>query len=247
MIFGGLIVVTWLGNRVGAGQVLTFWIAYILTRPLGASLGDLLTQDRAFGGLELGASLTSLLFFTVIIVLVTREQVLANRHGVAEKGGGPIGGRRRDLAWATTGAAAVMVIGLSLSGLHDSPSVADDSAAITTTTGSSSDSTKRPGAQQAHPTTALGNVSRFAAIAADVQAKVVRNDLPGAKSRVKDLEVAWDDAEAGLKPRDPAKWHQLDDEIDGVLTSLRASHPTQSDCAATLAALAVTLDQFDGR
>jgi hypothetical protein len=58
--------------------------------------------------------------------------------------------------------------------------------------------------------------------------------------------VAWDDAEAGLKPRDSAKWHQLDDETDAVLTALRASHPTQSDCTASLTTLITTLDKFDG-
>src|SRR3954452_21240086 len=62
LIFGGLILVTWLAYRRGAGQVLTFWIAYVLTRPLGASVGDLLTQAKQFGGLALGASMTSLLF-----------------------------------------------------------------------------------------------------------------------------------------------------------------------------------------
>jgi uncharacterized membrane-anchored protein len=102
LIFAGLILITWLANRAGAGQVLTFWIAYVLTRPLGASLGDLLTQDRDFGGLALGTSRTSLLFFAVIIVLVAREQALVNRHGAAAKGGGALDGRGRDYAWVDT-------------------------------------------------------------------------------------------------------------------------------------------------
>jgi hypothetical protein len=89
-------------------------------------------------------------------------------------------------------------------------------------------------------------LSAFAAIAVDVKAKVANNDLNGGKVRVKDLEVAWDDAEAGLKPRDSTKWHQLDDEIDAVLTSLRAGQPRQSDCGANLTVLINTLNRFDG-
>jgi uncharacterized membrane-anchored protein len=53
-----------------ANAVLTFWIAYILTRPLGASLGDGLSQSRADGGLGLGMTITSLLFLLVIIIVV---------------------------------------------------------------------------------------------------------------------------------------------------------------------------------
>jgi uncharacterized membrane-anchored protein len=54
-----------------ANAVLTFWIAYVLTRPLGASLGDGLSQPRADGGLGLGTTVTSLLFLLVILVVVT--------------------------------------------------------------------------------------------------------------------------------------------------------------------------------
>ncbi|TFD03708.1 hypothetical protein E3T29_18060 [Cryobacterium sp. TMT1-66-1] len=50
--------------------VLAFWIAYILTRPLGASTGDLLSQPVADGGLGLGTTGTSVLFLTVILILV---------------------------------------------------------------------------------------------------------------------------------------------------------------------------------
>lgn len=50
--------------------VVAFWIAYILTRPLGASTGDLLSQSTKDGGLGLGTTGTSVLFFAVILVLV---------------------------------------------------------------------------------------------------------------------------------------------------------------------------------
>ncbi|MCW2700248.1 MAG: hypothetical protein JWQ45_1783 [Blastococcus sp.] len=54
----------------GANAVLTFWIAYILTRPLGASLGDGLAQARADGGLGLGTTWTSVLFLVTILGVV---------------------------------------------------------------------------------------------------------------------------------------------------------------------------------
>jgi uncharacterized membrane-anchored protein len=53
-----------------ANAVLTFWIAYILTRPLGASLGDGLSQPKADGGFGLGTTWTSLLFLATILVVV---------------------------------------------------------------------------------------------------------------------------------------------------------------------------------
>ena len=50
--------------------VACFWLAYILTRPLGASIGDLLSQDRGAGGLGLGSTGTSALFLVAIVGLV---------------------------------------------------------------------------------------------------------------------------------------------------------------------------------
>ena len=51
--------------------VLAFWLAYILTRPLGASIGDLLSQPRASGGLAWGTTGTSVVFLCIIASLVT--------------------------------------------------------------------------------------------------------------------------------------------------------------------------------
>src|SRR5262249_48989530 len=68
--FGAAIVAVALAWELGADPVLTFWLAYILTRPLGASLGDLLSQSRDYGGMGLGTIQTSIAFLTVIVGLV---------------------------------------------------------------------------------------------------------------------------------------------------------------------------------
>jgi len=68
--FAALIAAVTFGNCIGGNPVLTFWLAYILTRPLGASLGDLLSQSRDYGGLGLGTIQTSIAFLTVIVGLV---------------------------------------------------------------------------------------------------------------------------------------------------------------------------------
>ena len=71
LAFGGLIAALALAWRLGANAVLTFWLAYIMTRPLGAALGDLLSQATAYGGLGWGTVMTSLLFLAAIVLLVT--------------------------------------------------------------------------------------------------------------------------------------------------------------------------------
>ena len=76
--FGALIAVTCIAWRAGANAVLTFWIAYILTRPFGAALGDLLTQAKTYGGFGMGAMWTSVLFLAVIVILVAYAQVAVN-------------------------------------------------------------------------------------------------------------------------------------------------------------------------
>lgn len=56
--------------KAGMNAILAFWIAYILTRPLGASLGDWLSQAKADGGLGLGTTVTSVLFLSAILGVV---------------------------------------------------------------------------------------------------------------------------------------------------------------------------------
>jgi uncharacterized membrane-anchored protein len=74
VLFGALIGGSFILWRMGVNAVLTFWIAYILTRPFGAALGDFLTQDHIYGGLGLGAMWTSIIFLSVIVILVAKAQ-----------------------------------------------------------------------------------------------------------------------------------------------------------------------------
>ncbi len=67
-IFGSLIALVTLAYwKGGLNSVIAFWTAYVLTRPFGASLGDLLTQAPADGGLGFGTNATSALFLIVIV------------------------------------------------------------------------------------------------------------------------------------------------------------------------------------
>ncbi len=71
LIFGGVIALTTVIFYFFQGNaILCFWIAYILTRPFGASFGDLLSQPAGNGGLGLGTMGTSGLFLTTILGLV---------------------------------------------------------------------------------------------------------------------------------------------------------------------------------
>ncbi len=84
LIFAGLIAaVTVARLKFKLNAVLSFWIAYVLTRPLGASIGDYLSQPHDSGGLELGTVVTSGIFLITILVVViyltvTKKDVIAN-------------------------------------------------------------------------------------------------------------------------------------------------------------------------
>lgn len=72
VLFASLIGIIAIARFVfNANAVFCFWAAYILTRPLGASIGDLLSQSPADGGLGVGATMTSVVFLVVIVGVAT--------------------------------------------------------------------------------------------------------------------------------------------------------------------------------
>src|SRR5205085_1172661 len=89
MFAGSIAAVAVAHYRFRLNAVAAFWVAYILTRPLGASLGDFLSQARADGGLGLGTTVTSALFLSAIVLVVaylsvTRKDVTDAAAAAAE-------------------------------------------------------------------------------------------------------------------------------------------------------------------
>ena len=234
VIVAGVIAVTAVAWKLRLNSILSFWIIYIMTRPLGASIGDFLSQPASHGGLGLGATGTSALFVGGILALVaylslTKRDVIAAAAAThsdesKEKGG----------LWQT---AIVLVLFLVAGGtgyhIRHAALQAEIAAPVVITGSATSTSTIA--------TSPLGDMSTFRAITQDTLAKLNAGDQAGATTRVDDLEYEWDNAQSRLKPRDTAQWTKIDGNIDTVLRELRAVHPNVDSEKAALRALLVVL------
>jgi uncharacterized membrane-anchored protein len=60
-------------------RVFSFWVAFILTRPLGATVGDVLTKSKQKGGLDLGTVGSSAILASVLVVFVWRSMMQEKR------------------------------------------------------------------------------------------------------------------------------------------------------------------------
>lgn len=79
LVTGVLAVLVWLMKVPVVPNVLLFWIAFVLTRPLGATAGDLLTKPVAKGGLDLGTAGSSAVLLAVLVGLMAYAQVRERR------------------------------------------------------------------------------------------------------------------------------------------------------------------------
>ncbi|MGV8933262.1 MAG: hypothetical protein ACOH1I_01470 [Gallionellaceae bacterium] len=218
--------------RLGLDAVLAFWIAYILTRPLGASLGDYLSQSHANGGLELGAPLTSAIFTIAIIAVVifltfTKRDFIANSKAMdkSEK-------KSPYVVWQTVVVVALLAVAAG-SGYHWRVGQLQSQAILAAATTS--------------PTAPLGDLSIFRQITVETLNIVRAGDLPAAKTRIGDLEFAWDNAAARLKPMNKDKWIEMDDAIDVALRNLRSARLDAAASKSSLEAMITLIDELDKR
>lgn len=213
--------------RLGLNPVLAFWIIYILTRPLGASIGDGLTQPHDQGGLGLGATTTSVIFTAAILALVTylsitKADVIASARVAKRTTEDERGGLRQTVIVVTL----VLVVGLTGYWVRKNALSADPNA---------------PAVGQVTQQSPLGDLSAFRTITQDTLNLVNSGNQSAATTRVIDLETAWDNSEARLKPKDPTTWHDLDDKIDTVLRALRSTRPDPPTEKAALTTLLTAL------
>ncbi len=83
----------------------------------------------------------------------------------------------------------------------------------------------------------LGDLSSYKAIAQDTLKIVNAKDITTARTRIRDLEVAWDNAEADMRPRDETNWTTFDVAIDDALAAVRTPNADNAECVKTLQAL----------
>ena len=248
-----VITATAIGWRLGLHPVLAFWIIYVLTRPLGASIGDYLSQPTTDGGLGLGATLTSLIFFAGIIAVVaylsvTKADVIrgdappTTRRRTGTRPGAE--GCCRPSSWS--GCCSWPVSPGTSGGRRHCRPRSPQSQAVPAAAAPAGPAAGTPtgavnAAQPAAPTSKLGDLSQFRVITQDTRDLLDRGDQAGATARVTDLETAWDDAQAKLKPRDPATWTAIDGKIDTVLRELRSTSPNPASEKDALDALLAAL------
>ena len=237
----GLIIAVVIGWRLGANAVLSFWLAYILTRPLGANLGDWLGFPPDQQGLGLGTAITSVIFLTAILATVayltiTRSDVIEKREkpNAATASTNPVLERVMLGYFAVIAAATGAVLVWSAGQPHSTAAASEEQS------GSSVSVTLPPG-QSATANFPPAEVTKFRTITQDMLAKVQAGDQNATTARAKDLETAWDDDQATLQPMDDTAWTVLDGKIDAVLTAVHAHNPDSTTTTQTLTALSTAL------
>jgi uncharacterized membrane-anchored protein len=231
--------------KFGADAVLTFWVAYILTRPLGANIGDWLGLPKSEQGMGLGTFGTSVIFLgailaTVVYLTLTRADVIENEDRPAPEPP-PADPRRQRISLGILAATAVATVAL-LTYTNSQPhvsSLGEEGPAPSCSSGSPLD--QAAATQHVAKNFPASSVGRYRTIATDTLALVDSGDQAGAKSRITDLETAWDDDQSTLQPKDCQAWTFVDQQIDPVLSAVRDAHPDKTAEEKALNSLLATL------
>lgn len=223
----GLIAAVFVGWKLGANSVLSFWLAYILTRPLGANLGDWLGFPKDQQGLGLGVGLTSVIFLAAIVATVVYLTV--TRADVIERTDPPrTENPRRERVMLAYFAVVAVAAGALMVWAHSQPHGAPPGAEE----GPSAITAIAPG--QAAAKFPAADVATFRNVTEEMLTKVRSGDQAEVSVGAKNLETAWDDAQPRLEAIDGATWTAIDGRIDAVLSSVRDAHPDGATETQTL-------------
>lgn len=234
------IVAIFAGWRMGANAVLSFWLAYILTRPLGANLGDWLASSRSNHGLGLGTAATSAIFLgailaTVAYLTVSHADVIEGQSGTPAPAVVTTPVRERIMLgyYGIVAVAIAAMLTWSAGRPHSALEREDEAGQALTAP------TVAPGQLTTH--FPPDHIAKFRAIVQATLVEVQDRDQNGAKATITELETAWDNDEADLRPMDKTAWGVLDHQIDITLHTVRAHTP---DTAKETAALNTLLTAF---
>jgi len=196
--------------------VLAFWVAYIFTRPLGASLGDYLSQPQEYGGLGFGTTVTSVIFLIpilaiIIFLAITKCDIKPKSETVELK---QTNGSKKNVLAQTIGVLCIFVAvgigGYVWCNNNIAPQL---------------DSSQ---------TTLKGQLTNFITIENDILNFVDLNNFTSAKTRADDLEHYWDTSEPQLKKIDKSTWTKIDGTIDDVLAAVRSKNNDTNKCKSAL-------------
>ncbi|MFB7508742.1 COG4705 family protein [Streptomyces broussonetiae] len=213
--------------RFGANPVLSFWLAYILTRPLGANIGDWLASPKVAQnpgdptGLDLGTFTTSLIFLglilaTVVYLTVTRSDV-TETHEATHAAPATSNPRKERTALAGFGLLAVATAGL-LVWAHGQPHVGpapetDNTSAVQMAPG------------QAVKKFPPAKVDALKTLASTSLKDARSGNAAGAHAAAQKLRDLWDADQDSLQPLDQTGWTSIDAQMDKVLKTFGIDHP----------------------
>ncbi|MEH7548937.1 COG4705 family protein [Neobacillus vireti] len=196
--------------------ILAFWVAYILTRPLGASLGDYLSQPKVNGGLGLGTTVTSVIFLVailaIIILLAVTRIDINSKSEVAETN--QPNGSKKNVLTQTIVVLCIFLLGGIGGYIWRSNNIGSQTTSSQATLG--------------------GQLTNFATIENNMLKDVTSNNFTLAKKSADDLEHQWDTSEPKLRKIDGTTWTKIDGTIDVVLAAVRSSSPDVSKSKSAL-------------
>ncbi|MBM9510709.1 COG4705 family protein [Actinacidiphila acididurans] len=212
--------------KFGANPVLSFWLAYILTRPLGANIGDWLASPKVATspgepvGLGLGTLATSLIFLsailaTVVYLALSRSDV-AETHELTHQPSVTTNPHKERIALGAFGVLAAATVAL-LVWAHNQPHVTCDP------TGQSETMPACPkAALTAGQTTAA--VAKYEKLAHTAIAQDRAGTAAASHATVQTMRDDWDADATSLQAVNNTTWTLLDNQMDAVLKTYAIDH-----------------------